>query len=317
LLDFVEKGEKFIIAGHKEPDGDCLGSQLALSSFLARRGKQCVLVDEGPWKRSEIQRWKDKFRETISEADKTGARLIVVDCSGIDRTGDSLSPLLQDMPYALIDHHATNQTDCPVNYVDPRSPSTCVLIQKLIEAMGDTPTRDEAEFLFFGLCTDTGFFRHLEAGSGAVFAAAAKLVNAGASPKTAYNIINGGKRLISRRFTGLLLSRCESFFDDRLVYIPQTLEDTQEWGENNRDSDLIYQLLLTTEGVEAIVTVRQEKEDQCAVGFRSRETVDVAKIAASLGGGGHKNAAGLYIKSTIAELKPVILSKFAEAFGDA
>jgi phosphoesterase RecJ-like protein len=176
------------------------------------------------------------------------------------------------------------------------------------------PTREEAELLFFGLCTDTCYFRHVDSAGAETFEDAAALIRCGANPKAAYAAIHGGKSLDSRRLIGLILNRAESLYDGRLILSSEEYEETCRFGPEGRDSDSLYQLLQSVAGVEAIVIIRQETPENCTVGFRSRDRVNVAAIARSFGGGGHKNAAGLSIKGTIADLKPLIIKAFEKAF---
>jgi phosphoesterase RecJ-like protein len=315
LLDFIRTGEKFLVAGHKEPDGDCVGSSLALCSALRRLGKEAIPCSAGPFKRIEIKPFEKLFTAAPGEKGRRGARVIVVDCSSIDRTGD-LESSLKGLPLALIDHHSTGlrPEEGTVRFIDPGAPSVTFMILALIEALGLCPSGEEAEQLFFGLCTDTGFFRHIDQEGAEAFSAAFRLVRAGASPKKTFNAINGGKSFNSRILLGIQLSRAEEYFDGRLIYTSEEYEETQRFGLEGRDSDSLYQLLLAAAKVEAIVVVRQETPEKCTVGLRSRDRVDVAVIAADFGGGGHKNAAGFAADARIAELKPKILSRFKKTF---
>jgi phosphoesterase RecJ-like protein len=315
LLDFIQKGSKFLVAGHHEPDGDCVGSQLALASALKRLGKEALPCSAGPFKRTEIVPFADRFLSRIGETEREGSRVIIVDCSAASRTGD-LEESLKDLPTAIIDHHATNSEASPgtVVFLDIKAPSVTFMVLAVIEALGLTPTPEEAKFLFFGLCTDTGFFRHIDAGGAETFAYAARMIWAGASPKDIFQDIYGGKSLGSRILLGHILSRIETYFGGRLVYSFETYEDTQNFGLEGRDSDSLYQLLQSITGVEAIVLIRQESADACTVGLRSRDKVNVAEISVQFGGGGHKNAAGIKIAGTIEELKPKLIEAFGSQF---
>jgi phosphoesterase RecJ-like protein len=313
LVEYIEGGSRFIVAGHKEPDGDCVGSQLALASLLERLGKRAILCSAGPFKRPEVQPFAARFAERPGPEELADARVIVVDCSNLERTGD-LAPLLSGLPAAIIDHHATNNGGSAVAYVDTAAPAVTVLVLALIEAFGLEPTREEAELLLFGLCTDTGFFRHLDEGGAESLECAARMVRAGASPKRTFAAINGGKSVDSRILMGLVLSRVTAHFDGRLLLSYENIEDTERFGLQGRDSDSIYQMLQSVAGVEAIVLIRQETPTNCTVGFRSRDSVDVAAVAARFGGGGHKQAAGLSAPGTVDELREKILAAFAEVF---
>ena len=315
LLEFIREGGKFLIAGHKEPDGDCVGSQLVLASVLRRMGKEAVVCSAGPFKRSEVKPYEDLFAPLPAE--KSGLRVIVVDCSAVDRTGD-LEPFLEGLPLAMIDHHLVREDAAgpalgPV-YVDAHAPSTTFMILKLIEALGMEPAPEEAELLFFGLCTDTGFFRYVGSNGAAVFEAAAALVRLGADPRAAFHDIYSGKSLDSRRLLGIILSRAEAYYGGKLIYSCEEYEESCRYGLESRDSDSMYQLFQSISGAEAIAVIRQETPDFCSVGFRSRDWVNVGDVAASFGGGGHKLAAGFRIEGTIAEIKPRIIKAFESIF---
>jgi phosphoesterase RecJ-like protein len=317
LVQFIKTGSKFIIIGHKEPDGDCVGSQLALRSALTRMGKSAIACSQGPFKRSELRDYAGQFSAAPTEEEKKDAKVIVVDSSAMERTGD-LHELLEGLPRAVIDHHAAgthppSTFQAPV-YIDPSLPSCTLLIEKLITALGIEPTAEEAVLLLFGLCTDTGFFRHLTEKNSSVLEAAARMTRRGASPKSVYNIMNGGKSLESRILLGHILSRTESYFDGRLVLSHETLEEFDTFGFEGRDSDNLYRMLQSIEGVKAVVIIRQECADSCTVGLRSVDPVDVSQIAYSLGGGGHKNASGLTMKGNISQIKQIMLESFKKVF---
>jgi phosphoesterase RecJ-like protein len=313
LLDFIRNNAKFLVVGHREPDGDCIGSQLALASALRRLGKTALCFSAGPFKRTEIMPYQSQIKDSISAEDRVDAALIVVDCSSIERTGD-IGAQLEGLPFALIDHHAAGKPSGDVRFIDVEAPATTVLIYSLIRALGLQPTATEAEFLFFGLVTDTGFFRHLDSDGVEAFSIAADLLRCGANPKKTFAAINGGKSLNSRMLLGTVLSKAEAYFDGKLIISTEKLEETQHFGLESRDSDMLYQLIQSVNGVEAIVIIRQESIENCAVGLRSRDTVDVGSVAAAMGGGGHKNAAGFLKAGTIATIKPQILAEFSKIF---
>jgi phosphoesterase RecJ-like protein len=317
LIQFIKSGSKFIVAGHKEPDGDCVGSQLALCAALRRLGKEAIPCSAGPFKRTEVAPYASRFTAVPGEAEKTGAKVIIIDCSSADRTGD-LETSLRGLPTAVIDHHAAGRlpessAETAV-FLDPLAPSVTFMILSLIEALGLNPSKEEAELLLFGLCTDTGFFRHVDETGAETFAAAQRMIRAGANPRAAFQAINGGKSLGSRILLGQILSRAEALFDGRLIFSFENYEDSRRFGLEGRDSDSLYQLLQSITGVEAIVIIRQETPENCSIGLRSRDRIDVAAIAAAFGGGGHKNAAGCSVCGTISDIKPKIIEAFGKVF---
>ena len=313
LLEFIKTGNKFIIAGHKEPDGDCIGSQLALDSVLRRAGKKTILLSAGSFDRTEIKKYSKLFKSKIDENLKKDARVIITDCTKIERTGD-IAPFIEGLPAALIDHHKreneTKSHDLGPTYIDEKASSTTLLILYLIKALGMELTKEEAEYILFGLCTDTGFFRHLSAESSEAFEAAALLVKAGASPKKVHAAMYGGKSLGTRLLIAHVLQSIEPHFNGRLIIATEEYEETQKHGKEGRDSDILYQLLQSIDGVEAIAVIRQEKPDNCTIGLRSLDKIDVDLIARNLGGGGHKNAAGGYVPGTILDVKKKVLKFF-------
>ncbi|MEI6874628.1 MAG: bifunctional oligoribonuclease/PAP phosphatase NrnA [Spirochaetota bacterium] len=316
LLDFIDNHSTFYVIGHKEPDGDCVGSQLALGSWLRRTGKEVALCSAGPFTRTEILPFENRFSKFVpAEKASERAAAIIVDCSSLHRIG-SITDTLPKVPLAFIDHHASGEAKGDVLFVDDQAPSVTLLILALIEARGDKPTKEEAEYLFFGLSTDTGYFRHLDEGSVATWDAAARLVKAGVSPKKIFAMMNGGKSLFSRKLMGEILSRTEPHFDGNLLVSWVTLEDQQRYGLASRDSDMLYQLLLSVAGCESAMIIRQESASECTVGLRARERVDVASIASRFGGGGHRLAAGLSIRGGIDEVRQILIDAFEPSFKD-
>jgi len=317
LITFIKTGSNFIIIGHKEPDGDCVSSQLALRNVLSRMGKTAIACSAGPFKRVEIKEYSELFTDIPPEINKKDTKIIIVDCSGKERIGD-LYEAIKEFPCAIIDHHAAvthsqSSNEAPV-YVDSAAPACSVLIYKVIDALGFELNEEEASLLLFGICTDTGFFRHLTENHAVIFEYIAKLISYGASPKKTFYKTNGGKTLSSRILLGNILSRTESFFDGKLLLSYETLEESENFGFEGRDSDSLNQLLLTVKNVEAVVIIRQELADNCTVSFRSLDKIDVSKIAASFGGGGHKNASGLSMRGEISFVKEKVLEAFKNIF---
>ena len=183
---FIESHDFFFVAGHKEPDGDCIASCLAVASILDNFSKPYQLLSAGPFKRNEIVKWKDRFSDSMifqdsQERAKTG--LIIVDCGELFRLGE-IDGDLKGLDSFIIDHHKTSSAIEGVkSYINPLAPACSYLIQIFYEMIiGDIP-KNIAEILFFGICTDTGFFRFLAEDSAPVFEAVSRLVSYGANPK--------------------------------------------------------------------------------------------------------------------------------------
>jgi phosphoesterase RecJ-like protein len=311
MIRFIDTHSRFAIIGHKEPDGDCVGSQLALGSFLQRRGKAVALCSAGPFNRVEIKQYSVRFSPQIPADFKPDA-VIVVDCSNVSRIGNVSIPSNADI--AFIDHHEAGSEHLGTAYIDPKAPAVTYMVAKVIEAFGDKADPGEAQAMLFGLCTDTGFFRHLTDKSADVFRIVSHLVDAGASPKKAFVEMYGGRSLLSRKLLARIIDRADSYFDGRLILSTITLDDKDKYGDESRDSDMLYQLLQNVAGCQAVVIIRQENPGECTVGFRSREPIDVGSVAARLGGGGHRLAAGLLLPGRVEEVRDIILSEFEHVF---
>lgn len=311
VLKAFETHSTFVILGHEDPDADCLGSQRALGSWLTRRGKDVHICSVGAWARPEIADWEPLFKRMIPELDeKEPVLTVILDCSSPDRTGYTDAELPSGSS-CVIDHHAAGSDFGDIRYVDPLSPSTTLLIQKLIETTGDTPTPEEAEIMFLGFCTDTGYFRHVEPGRAEPLEAVARLVGAGASPAETFRLLAGGRSLSSRKLLGRVLERSELHFDGRLVLTWENWKDWRELG-SERDSDMLYQLMMSIAGIEAAVIIREQNDGKCTVGFRSITELDVGAIARFFGGGGHKKASGCTMSGDLEDVTEQILHIFAD-----
>ena len=311
---FVDSHEFFLIAGHKDPDGDCVSSSLAAAAILKALGKEFLLLNVGPFKRPEIRQYENLFSSQIpfmgaEDAKKCG--LLLVDCSELSRTGD-LSDGLKGFDAFIVDHHKTAETPAGAqSIIDPTSPAAVCLFTMLYESLVGKPDPETARIMFLGLSTDTGFFRFLREDSAEVFELAARLVRYGANPNKMYNRISGGKPYSTRKLLGVLLGKAERHCNGKLAITYETMEDTKNYGQEGRDSDALYSALLSVEGIEAVVFLRQETDTTCTGGFRSLDDVDVSTVAAKFGGGGHKNASGMSVNGKIATLIPQIVKEFS------
>lgn len=314
IRDFIENHNFFFIIGHKEPDGDCITSCLGLAAILDYFAKPYQLLSAGPFKRNEVIRWQEKFSDTMEfqdESERKATGLFIADCSEIIRLGD-IDGDLKGFDTFVIDHHKTSELGEEIKgYVNADAPACAFLVQLFYEALIGPVPSELAKILFFGICTDTGFFRFLTDNSAEVFAAVSRLVADGADPRTTYREINSGKPYSTRKLLGVLLGRAERYLDGRLVVTYETLEDTKKWGLEGRDSDSLYQLMLSAKGVEAVVFLRQDTPTTCTGGFRSQDKIDVSAVAAKFGGGGHKNASGMSCNGKVETLIPQIVKEFA------
>lgn len=314
FYDFIQSHDFFLVIGHKEPDGDCLASCYGVKGILEHYNKDYQLLSAGPFKRTEIKCYEQDFSaemEFLDESERKKTGLIIVDCCENSRLGE-IDGDLKNLDTFVIDHHKTaGLAENALGYIDADAPACAFLVQQFYEKMIGPVNKDLAEILFFGLSTDTGFFRFLGEGSGVVFEAAGRLVSYGVDPRKIYNKINSGKSYSTRKLLGILLEKAETYLNGKLVITYESMEDTKLYGQEGRDSDSLYQLLLSVKDVEAVVFLRQETAISCTGGFRSLDKVDVSEIAAKFGGGGHKNASGMSCNGRVETLIPQIVKEFA------
>lgn len=304
-----------VIIGHKHPDSDSLNSQLALADLLKALGKQTLLASAGPFTRHEILSYEPLFHQHIPQEFRSHSPLVcIVDCSSPDRIGH-LSEEINGSKVAVIDHHSSGSDFGDLTFINPKAFSVTTMILQLYEHFGVELDEENAHRILFGLATDTGYFRHIGAYRGEVFTMVAELVEAGASPRTIYQEMYGQQTLASRRLLGLLLSRMEAYCGGRLLVTWETFEETEFYGEVNRDSETLYAQMLSVHDCEVILYIReQEHKDTCIVGFRAHgdSSVDVGAAAALFGGGGHKKASGATIEATLEGAREQMIQHFTK-----
>jgi phosphoesterase RecJ-like protein len=312
---FLNEYDRYLVVGHIEPDGDCVASSLALARFLERRGKSVVLADEGPFDRPEVAGFQSRFRTEPPPPAPGRAAAVVVDCSTVDRIG-GLEAAVAGLPVLVIDHHASGQPFGTVRWVEPSAPAVAFLVQHLLESLGEKIPAEDAELLLFGLCTDTGFFRHLGEDSAEVFQAVARLVAAGASPQRVYRRIHAGWGLPRMRLLALALRRAESLLGGQVMLTWWSLADFRSSGAAfARGSDEVYRILSSVADSEVIVFLRQEAPRRFSVGLRSLSRVDVGRLAQAMGGGGHARAAGCTLTGTLGEVRRAVLAQLEPLLG--
>jgi phosphoesterase RecJ-like protein len=309
-IRFLRSYGSFFVLGHKEPDGDCIASQLALAALLRALGKTVSVHSAGPFDRPEIADFADRFDTSVPAPAGRGQAAIIVDCSTPDRTGP-IGKGVEKLPCLVIDHHTAGEPFGSVRFVQTAAPSSTMLVNQLFEDLGVSPDAETAQLLLFGLCTDTGFFRHLGAGSADTYRAVARLVDRGTSTADVYMMVYGRRELASRRLLAEMIGRTESHWGDRLLMAWQTMEDRERLSSRQRGEDDLYRLLQTVRGNVVVAFIKEEDRGKWSVGLRSSTAVDVGAIAGSFGGGGHRQAAGFDIAGTLDSVRKTLLDTLA------
>jgi bifunctional oligoribonuclease and PAP phosphatase NrnA len=304
-IRFITAHDTFVVLGHKEPDGDCIASQISAARLLRALGKEATLYSAGPFDRPEITPFETDFSRTMPPSLPGATAVVIVDCSTPDRTG-TLGAAVAGLPCLVIDHHSAGEPFGDARMVDPTAPSTTMLLLDLFEAMAITPDADTARLILFGLCTDTGFFRHLGAGSAETYHSIARLVELGTTTADVYMMVYGRRELATRKLLAEMLLRAESHSGDRLILTWQMIADRQRLGAHQRGEDDLYRLLQTVKGNVVVALVKEESAGVFSVGLRSTAAVDVGAVAASFGGGGHRQAAGFDIRGSLESVKSTV-----------
>jgi bifunctional oligoribonuclease and PAP phosphatase NrnA len=309
-MAFIARHSAFAVLGHREPDGDCVSSQLGMAALLRALGKTASLYSAGPFDRPEIAVYADSFSAVMNGTAEPGRAVIILDCSTPDRTGP-LGAAIGDQPCLVIDHHSSGEHFGTARFVEPAAPSTTMLVYRLFDEAGMVPDAETARLLLFGLCTDTGFFRHLSVNGAETFRAVARLAEGGTSTAEVYMMVYGRRELASRKLLAEMLTRVESHWGDRLLLTWQTREDRARLAVTQRGEDEVYRLLQTVAGNVVVALIKEEQDGGFSVGLRSSSSLDVGAIAASFGGGGHKQASGFDIAGTLESVKQTVIGSFA------
>ncbi|NCO83049.1 MAG: bifunctional oligoribonuclease/PAP phosphatase NrnA [Nitrospirae bacterium CG_4_10_14_3_um_filter_44_29] len=312
LLHFLKKENNFIIAAHISPDGDALGSSIALSMALESLGKKTIVYDKDAV--PEFYKFlpgNERFTDSIQNSsrfirDKI-QNLILIDCNDAERAEIEK---LQFASSAVIDHHETARNFGDIKWIDPKSPATGLMIFYLIKALGADVTKEIAANLYTAIAVDTGTFRYSNT-TPEVLRASAELVEAGADPS--YIAENIYETWTSNRFRLLLkaLNTLEIYKDIAVTHV--TLEMFRETGAAIADTENFpgYPRMLKSIRVSALF--REIENNHYKVSLRSKGSgINVAKIAEMFGGGGHRNAAGYKIRSDFNAAKEALLKAVRE-----
>lgn len=286
--------ERVAICGHVSPDGDCLGSVLALAAGLRQRGKRVSTLLARPDELDEIFCFLDGFEGLLPAADFDEELdvFVAVDAPTRERLGDAAA-LLDAAPLSVvIDHHETSAPMADLTYAVPDSASTTLLVWQLLKEMGADLTPSVATCAYTGLMTDTGRFQYQNADSCA-FAAAAEMVAAGARPDEVSKSFYQSRNLASARLENLAVQRMKLLADGQVALSWLSLADFKAQGAVKADAEPIIDALRAIKGVRVACMLREQEAGAVVRGsLRAKDDTDVASVARELGGGGHRAAAG-------------------------
>ncbi|MCX5717321.1 MAG: bifunctional oligoribonuclease/PAP phosphatase NrnA [Nitrospirae bacterium] len=308
LLHFLKKENDFVIVAHISPDGDALGSSIALSMALESLGKKTIVYDKDPV--PEFYKFlpgSERFTASLSSLKLQFSNLILLDCNDAERAEIGK---LQFTSSAVIDHHETARDFGDIKWIDPKSPATGLMIFYLIKELGVTVTKEIAVNLYAAIATDTGNFRYSNTTPG-VLRVSAELVETGANPS--YIAENLYETWTDSRFRLFLkvLNTLEIYNDIAITHV--TLEMFRETGAAIADTETFSGFPRKLRSIKTSALFREIENNYYKISLRSKgRDVNVAKIAEIFGGGGHSNAAGYNIRSDFKAAKEALLKAFRE-----
>lgn len=308
ILRILREGERFLVCSHSRPDGDAVGSVLAMGMLLQQLGKRADMVT--------ADRVPAVYR-TLPQADaiRTAMRVhgpydaaILLECDGLGRT--RLLGLEQFF-VINIDHHTSGSEWGHLNWIDREAASVGELVYRLIRAAGANLTPEIATCLYATVLTDTGGFCYGSTRA-STFALARELVEAGANPIRVAQDIYLSTPTSKLLLLGSALGNLQR--EGRLAWLWITHNDIVRTCAAEEDCEGIVNFALSISGVEAAVFLRELPERRIRLSLRSKGKVNVAAIAGRLGGGGHENAAGCTLEGPLdraldeilAELRPSV-----------
>jgi phosphoesterase RecJ-like protein len=317
FVDLVHRHKRFVLTTHIRPDGDGLGSMLALADVLeapplsktVRMTVASVLPPRydflDPSRR--IRRFEppgDLYRDANAA--------IVLDTGTWNQLGD-FGALLRSLPIAkaVIDHHLTQDDLGALRLVDTTAEATGRLVCEAILALGGPVPASAAHCLFIALAMDTGWFRHANT-TPATFTLAADLVRAGARASEAYECLFEQNTLGRLKLMGLVLSRLQVTHGGRVAHTEIQRDDYAATGAVPQDSEDLINYTRSLAGVEVGLLFMEQPRGGVKISFRSRR-VDVAGLAERFGGGGHRLASGAVLETSLDEARRRVLA----AVGDA
>jgi phosphoesterase RecJ-like protein len=297
VLREIHASQRFVLVTHEHPDGDALGSLVAMHRILTALGKDSVMLmaaDEFPLP-YEYRFFDLQGLSTVPPSDLVQRTIIFLDCGNIDRT--PLAVVKGDDAHILnIDHHHDNTRFGTVDLVDPTASCTAEIVWDLMRALGVEPDEDLGEALYVGLVTDTGKFMYENTGPRA-HEMAAELIAAGVNTHAIYRRLYEDMPYAKLGLLARALGRVERHDDGALTIARVAREDFDATGAEDSYTEGIIDHLRSVEGTKVAALAREIGIDgdvrRSKVSLRSTDgDVDVSAIARAGGGGGHRQAAG-------------------------
>ncbi|MBP2681797.1 MAG: phosphoesterase [Candidatus Krumholzibacteriota bacterium] len=319
---FIQKHKSFVLTTHINPEGDAVGSELALAAFLRDLGKRVTVVNSSPTPANclflrnvdTIRLYPEDYTADILDGADAA---MIVDVNNWEHVGPFGVELRKsDKPRACIDHHqAVEEGFASVTVCDTKAAAAGLLIYDLIVHMRGEITPPIGEAIYTAIFTDTGSFRFSNTDE-RVFRAAADLCAKGVSPFEIYRKVHA-KRWGAARLIGSALSTLGKSADGKIAWIHVTQSMFNEAGAEYEDSDALLELIRPVEGVELCLFFKETENGGIKVSLRSNGKVNAFAIAKRHGGGGHRMAAGMTLNGPMRTVIEKLVAECANEPGIA
>ena len=311
ILEAIDQGEKFLITAHVRPDGDALGSELALFLLLTDLGKEAVICnqDDTP----EHYRFLPAAERIVHELENIEKYDVafILDCSELDRVGKISGDIVRVKTLINIDHHVSNGGFCQLKLLDPKASSTGELLYRLMRKMQVKLTKDICTNLYAAILTDTGGFRYSSTHQETLWAAG-DLVEGGASPQWISENIYESDSPVKLQLLSRVLETLTLDMKTKTASLVVTQQHLQDTGAMMEHTDGFIDIPRTVKGIDISMLYTQTEGTHFKLSLRSKGKVNVEKIARKFGGGGHINAAACRVEGNIDEIKQRVLEAVRE-----
>lgn len=306
ILEEIKKAENIVVLTHETPDGDAIGSSLAMNLILQKLGKNVdVVITQFPKTFSFLPQAENVKNEIEI---KTYDLAISVDCATLNRL-DGKELFEKAKRKIVIDHHGSNTMYGEINYVNPVAPACCEILAGMLEYWDIDIDIDTGSCILTGIITDTGGFKHSSV-TAETFEFTAELLRKGVNVSDIYYRVLETKTKANFELLRIATDRLEFLEDGKVAFTYITEKDMKDVNAQFGDHEGIVELARGIEGVEISVFVR-EKEDEKAYKVSMRASnntnANVSDICYIFGGGGHPKAAGALVKGNVEEVKEKII----------
>jgi phosphoesterase RecJ-like protein len=311
ICDAIRQRQTFVLTSHARPDGDAVGSQLAMAYALKALGKSVRCVDKDPAPPPLMPFPGVADIQLAAHFDAPADAVIVMECGNLSRTGVSG---FEKYFIINIDHHQGNSLYGAVNWFDETACACGEMVFEVIEGLEVPLTPDIATHIYIAILTDTGGF-HYGNITPRTFEICTRCTEAGANPAAIARAIYDCNTLGRLRLTGGVLHNLELEAGGRMALAHLSLQLLKETGSTHEDSDGLINMPLTVKEVEAVAFFKEIEPAIYRISMRSKGDVDVNRVAKVFGGGGHKNAAGCSMTGTYPEIRAALVKELEKALG--